>query len=137
MSTPVPTLNASQVGSTVFGMLSGMFGALSNTIITTAVKSTVLIDKTLNVAINGVSAAENVSEAVEKRSKIYGDGIVSNGKLAERETKLKYLLRLKNLENQEKSAPTIQVAAETPDVITVRSAVPKPVKKTASKSKSQ
>lgn len=125
MSTPQP-INASQVGSTIFGMISGMFAALSTTVITTAVKGTTLIDKTLNVAINSVSAAENISEAVEKRSKIYGDGIVSNGELAERETRLKYILRLKNLEAQEKSAP---VTAEPVVAAKVTSAVKPKAKK--------
>jgi hypothetical protein len=124
-------LNASQVGSTIFGMLSGMFAALSNTVITTAVKATVLIDKSLNVAINTVSAAENVTVAVEQRSKIYGDGIVRNGELAERETTLKYKLRLKNLEKQEASNAGTKhepkVDTIKPAQVKVTSAVEKPV----------
>ena len=125
------TLSASQVGSSIFGMLSGMFAALSNTVITTAVKGTVLIDKSLNVAIHGVSAAENISEAVEKRSKSYGEGIIANGELAERERTLKYILRLKNLEKQEETQPetasdNVKGAREAiaPSEVKVSSAVP-------------
>jgi hypothetical protein len=126
-------LNVSEVGSTIFGMISGMFAALSTTVITTAVKATVLIDKCMNVGINSVSALENITDAVEQRSKIYGAGMVSNGELAERETKLKYILRLKNLENQEAKAPATKAdvhidnanAAEAQAaVVKITSAVP-------------
>lgn len=130
MSTTTVPLQASQIGSTIFGMLSGMFAALSNTVITTAVKATVLIDKSMNVGINSVSALENITEAVEKRSKIYGDGMVSNGELAERETRLKYLLRLNNLEKQESQAPSTQADEADAKVpvseVVITSAIPKP-----------
>lgn len=131
MSVTTVPLQASQIGSTIFGMISGMFAALSTTVITTAVKLTVLIDKTMNVGINSVSALENITEAVEQRSKIYGKGMVSNGELAERETKLKYLLRLANLEKQESQAPITGSDAKADkeieaSVVTLTSAVPKP-----------
>jgi hypothetical protein len=131
MSNQAQTISPSEVGASIFGMLSGMFSAISNTVITTAVKGTKLIDKTLNVAINSVSAAENISEAVEKRSKTYGEGIVRNGKLAERETTVKYVLRLRNLEKQEAavdvSSVNVDSAKEEPaevDDDLIRSAVP-------------
>lgn len=94
-------LNANQVNTTIFGMASAMFTSIAAMVVTTAVKSNTLVDKTANTLIHGVSAAENVAEAVERRSKVYGDGIVRNGELAERETTLKYKLRLYNLERQE------------------------------------
>lgn len=102
-----------EIGQSIFGMLSSMFAALSATVITTAVKGTKLIDKTLNVAINSVSAAENITEAVEKRSKIYGEGMVRNGALAERESELKHILRLRNLEKQESSVGSVAPQSET------------------------
>jgi hypothetical protein len=98
MSVPSPH----QVNTSIFGMASAVFTSVCAALVTTAVKGNSLIDKTANTLIHGVSAAENVAEAVERRSKIYGDGIVRNGELAERETTLKYRLRLHNLEKQEK-----------------------------------
>jgi hypothetical protein len=100
MSTQAP-VSPSEVGSTMLGMLSGMVVALANTVIRTAVKSTDLIDKLLNTSINLVSSAETISAAVEKRAVIYGEGMIRNGALAEREIELKHRLRVKNLEKQE------------------------------------
>lgn len=95
------TLNPNQVNTTIFGMASAVFTSACAALVTTAIKGNTLIDKTANTLIHGVSAAENVAEAVERRSKIYGDGIVRNGELSEREITLKYKLRLANLEKQE------------------------------------
>lgn len=95
------SVNPNQVNTSIFGMASAVFTSAAAALVTTAVKGNTLIDKTANTLIHGVSAAENVAEAVERRSKIYGDGIVNNGELAERETALKYKLRLANLERQE------------------------------------
>lgn len=92
-----------QVNTSIFGMASAVFTSLCAALVTTAVKGNTLIDKTANTLIHGVSAAENVADAVEKRSAIYGQGIVNNGELAERETTLKYRLRLANLERQEQA----------------------------------
>jgi hypothetical protein len=85
----------------------------------------------MNVGINTVSALENITDAVEQRSKIYGAGMVSNGELAERETRLKYKLRLKNLENQEDKAPVTKtldkpetVADAVAATVKITSAVP-------------
>lgn len=97
------TINPNQVNTSIFGMASAVFTSLCTALVTLAVKGDILIGKSANTLIFGVSAAENVAEAVEKRSKIYGDGIVRNGDLAERETTLKHKLRLHNLEQQEKA----------------------------------
>ena len=121
------TLNVNQVNTTIMGMTSAMFTSLAATVVTLAVKSNLLVDKSFNVAIHGVSAAENVAEAVEKRSEIYGHGIVANGALAERETTLKHRIRLANLERQESAGPTkpVEPAAVTaPSDVKITSAVP-------------
>lgn len=108
-------LNPSQVATGgVFAMASAVFTSACSMLITTAIKGNTLVDKTANTLIHGVSAAENVAEAVEKRSKIYGDGIVRNGELSERETTLKYRLRLANLERQEEAIRK-GTATYTPD----------------------
>lgn len=96
-------LNPNQIVSGgLFAMASAVVQAACGMLVTTAVRGNQLIDKTASTLINGVSAAENISIAVEQRSKIYGDGIVRNGELSERETTLKYRIRLHNLEKQEK-----------------------------------
>lgn len=95
-------LNENQVNTTIFGMASAMFTSIAAMVVTTAVKSNTLVDKTANTLIHGVSAAENVAEAVEKRSKSYSDGLVRNGEIAEREGTLRYELRLWHLENKER-----------------------------------
>lgn len=94
--------NVNQVNSSIFGMASAMFTSVAAAVVTTAVQSNRFIDKTFSVMVHGVSAADNVASAVERRSQIYGEGIVRNGELAERETTLKYKLRLHNLEEQER-----------------------------------
>lgn len=95
-------LNPNQiVTGGVFAMASAVFQAACGMLVTTAVRGNQLVDKTASTLIHGVSAAENISIAVEERSKIYGDGIVRNGELAERETTLKYRMRLASLEKQE------------------------------------
>jgi len=96
-----PALNPNMVNTSIFGMASAVFTSACAMVVTTAVRGNTLVDKLANTLIHGVAAAENVAEAVERRSKIYGDGIVRNGELAERETTLKYKLRLVNLERNE------------------------------------
>lgn len=108
------TVSPHQVNTSIFGMASAVFTSVCAALVTTAVKGNTLIDKSANTLIHGVSAAENVAEAVERRSKIYGDGIVRNGELAERETTLKYQLRLANLEKQEEAIRN-GTATYTPD----------------------
>ncbi len=108
------TINPNQVNTTIFGMASAVFTSACAALVTTAIKGNALIDKTANTLIYGVSAAENVAEAVEKRSKIYGKGIVDNGELSERETTLKYKIRLHNLEQQE-AAIMAGLAEYTPE----------------------
>lgn len=108
------TIHPAQVNTSIFGMASAVFTATCGTLITVAVKGNTLIDKTANTLIHGVAAAENIAKAVEDRSKIYGEGLVRNGELAERETTLKYQLRLANLERQEEAVRN-GTATYTPD----------------------
>jgi len=96
-----PPVNVNQVNTSILGMTSAVFTSIAATIVTTAVKANVLVDKTFNVAIHGVAAAEHVARAGEERAKIYGEGIVNNGVLSEREITLKHKLRLYALEQQE------------------------------------
>jgi len=98
-----PPVNVNQVNTSIIGMTSAVFTSIAATIVTTAVKANVLVDKTFNVAIHGVAAAEHVARAGEERAKIYGEGIVNNGVLSEREITLKHKLRLYALEQQEKA----------------------------------
>jgi hypothetical protein len=84
-------------------MAAAVFTSTCAMLVTTALRSNTLVDKTMSTLIHGVSAAENVADAVEKRSKIYGDGMVRNGEIAEREILLKSQMRLHNLEAQEKA----------------------------------
>lgn len=102
MATP----NPNQINTSVLGMASAVFTSLCAALVTTAVQGNVLITKTFNVLIYGVAAAEQIAKAAEGRAKIYGEGLVANGELAERETKLKSLLRLHALEAQEEAAQT-------------------------------
>jgi hypothetical protein len=108
-------MNPNQIASGgLFAMASAVVQAACGMLVTTAVRGNQLVDKTASTLIHGVSAAENISIAVEQRSKIYGDGIVRNGELSERETTLRYRLRLANLEKQEKDI-LAGLAAYTPD----------------------
>jgi len=97
-------VNPNQINASVLGMASAVFTSLAAAIVTMAVKSNVLVEKGFNVLIHGVSAAEHIAEAAEGRAEIYGQGLVANGALAERETALKHRLRLAVLEAQEISA---------------------------------
>jgi len=108
------TLNPNQINTSIMGMTSAMFTAVAGTVVTTAVKSNTFIDKTFNVLIHGVAAAEHIADAAERRAKIYGDGIVENGKLAERETTLKHQLRLLALEAQEAQARAVMAKPAKP-----------------------
>jgi len=95
------SINPNQVPTTMFGMASAVFTSTCAMLVTTAVRSNAFIDKSMNVLIHGVAAAENVAAAVEVRSKIYGEGMIENGKLSEREILLKTKMRLANLEKHE------------------------------------
>jgi len=88
----------------IIAAITMVFAALSKTIVTVAVKSDVLIDKTFSTAIHGVGAAEHIAKAVEDRAEIYGTALVSNGSAAEREHALKLKIRLHGLEAQEKAS---------------------------------
>lgn len=111
--------NPNQVNTTIFGMASAVFTSAAAALVTTAVKGNSLIEKSANTLIHGVSAAENVAKAVEKRSEIYGNGIVNNGELAERETTLKYKLRLAALERQERAVMEgLEIVSEPEESLT-------------------
>ena len=99
------TIEVNQVGATMFGMLSNMVISLTTTVITTATKATVFIDKSMNIGINMASAGENITNAIDKRSASYGAGMVRNGELSERASSLQYRIRLMNLEKQEAAGP--------------------------------
>lgn len=94
-------VNPNQVNTSILGMTSAVFTSVAATLVTTAVKSNTFIDKTFNVAIHGVAAAEHIAAAAESRAQIYAQGVVRNGVLQERETELKHILRLRALEAQE------------------------------------
>jgi len=123
------TLNASQItAGSVVGMASAVFTSLCAALVTTAVRSNTLVDKSFNVLIHGVSAAEHIAEAGEGRAQIYGKGIVSNGILAERESELKQKLRLYALEAQEVQAQNATQAVK-PKPTTTRRTGANPKKK--------
>lgn len=109
------TLRPEQVNTSIFGMASAVFTSACAALVTTAVKGNELITHTANTLIHSASAAENVTAAVEKRSKIYGDAIVENGKLAEREGTLKHQMRLYALEAKEKAVREGRIPAEFAD----------------------
>lgn len=126
------TPNVNQVNTSILGMSSAVFTSLCTALVTTAVKSNVLIDKTFNVAIHGVSAAEHIADAGEKRAKIYSDAIVKNGSLAERESEIRARLRLLALERQEAATAEATKAAKPKPAIR-RTAKKAATKKAASK----
>lgn len=97
-------VHANQIGHSVLGSLSAVVQSLASTIVTTAIKSSTLIDKTGNIAINLAGAGEVITEAAEKRAKIYARAVERNGELSEREGTLKLQLRLSALEAQEAAA---------------------------------
>jgi hypothetical protein len=80
--------------------------------ITLANRSNQLVDINGNSLVNLSSAGEKLTAAVDKRAGIYGDAIVENGKLAEREHTLKQKIRLAILEEQEKSQAKPQPKAK-------------------------
>jgi len=83
----------------------GVFSAIIRAIGSTIVKGSAALDTTLDVAIHGVNAANHIASAVERRAEIYGDGMVANGVLAEREITLKHMHRLRALESAERVTP--------------------------------
>ena len=114
-------LNHNQVNTSVIGMFGAMLNAIFSTVVTTAVRSNELVNRTFNVVINGMSACEHISIAIDKRADIYGKGLVEGGVLSERETLLKQKIRLAALEAQELSARTTQPVKAKPG-----EAIPKP-----------
>ena len=98
------TLNPNQVNTSVLGMLSAVITSACTALVTTAIKGNEAIAGLFGIVIHAISAGEHIAEAVEGRAKIYGEHLVKNGALAEREGTLKHVLRLKALEAQEQSA---------------------------------
>ena len=96
----MPALNPNQINTSVLGMASAVFTSLCAALVTTAVQGNLLIQKSFNVMIHGVAAAEHIAKAAEGRAEIYGKGLVKNGALAERETELKQILRNHALETK-------------------------------------
>jgi len=90
-----------QVGFSMFGTISAMITAVAATVVTLAMKSNTFVDKTGNMVIHAVSAAEHITRAGEQRAEIYANAIVKNGVLSEREAELKLILRTRALEAQE------------------------------------
>jgi hypothetical protein len=99
-STAAP-MYPNQVGFSLFGTISAMITALASTVVTVAMQSNVLVQKSSNMLIHAVGAAEHITSAGEQRAKIYADAVVRNGALSEREAELKLLLRTRALEAQE------------------------------------
>ena len=97
------SVNPNQVNTSIFGMASAVFTSACAALVTTAVQGNTLIQKTGNTLIHGVSAAENEAEAVEKRSEIYSEAIVENGRVAEQENAIKLRLRLHHVTQQEEA----------------------------------
>lgn len=95
-------MNPNQVNSTIFGMGSAMFTSLAAAIVTTAVRTNELVDKSFSGLVHIASAGDNIANAVEKRSEIYGDAIIRNGELSEQEQTLKYEMRLHNLKEKQR-----------------------------------
>jgi hypothetical protein len=100
-----------------------MLSAIFSTVVTTAVRSNDLVNRTFNVVINGMSAAEHISIAIDKRSEIYGKGLIEGGILSERETLLKQKMRLSILEAQELAARTHKPVTAKPTKPAVRKKV--------------
>jgi hypothetical protein len=88
---------------TIFSGLSAVLTSTCAMLVTAALQSNKFIDKFFSTMIHGMSAADNIAEAVEKRSKIYGDGVVANGEISEREILMKSRMRLHALERQEQA----------------------------------
>jgi len=93
------------LNTSVLGVISAVIRAMGSTI----VKGTQVIDTSFNVAIHGVNAANHLAVAVEKRAEIYGQGMVRNGALAEREITLKHTQRLRALEQAELVTPPADI----------------------------
>ena len=110
-----------QVNLNPLTVLSMCITALGKMLVTTAVKGDQVVDHAGNALVNLASSADHVTRAVDGRSEIYANAIISNGDLAEREHTLKQKIRLMNLETQEASM----------------SAAKKPQRKTRSKAKPQ
>lgn len=92
-----------QVNLNPLTVASMVITALGKMLVTTAVKGDAIVDHTGNALVNLASSADHVTRAVDGRSEIYANAIISNGDLAEREHTLKQKIRLMNLETQEAS----------------------------------
>lgn len=92
-----------QVNLNPLTVMSMCITALGKMLVTTAVKGDQVVDHAGNALVNLASSADHVTRAVDGRSEIYANAIISNGDLAEREHTLKQKIRLMNLETQEQS----------------------------------
>jgi hypothetical protein len=84
--------------------LAQVLKSLAIMTVTSAAKTTELVEHSSNSLVNGVKAAEHISRAAEQRAKLYADSIISNGEIAVREQQLKSQLRLHVLEVEEAKA---------------------------------
>ena len=90
-----------QVSVNPVAVISAVITALGAMTITAANKSNAVLSNTGDIFVYGTSAAARVTKAVDQRAEIYGNAIVANGELAEREHLVKARMRLANLEQQE------------------------------------
>lgn len=102
------------VSMSVSNVLTAVVAALGHLVVTTAVKSDKLVDKTFDMTINLASAGEQVTGALDKRAGIYSNAIVQSGELAEREHILKQKIRLHALTLQEAEQSAQAEAASKP-----------------------
>ena len=94
---------AQQINLNPLTVISMCVTALGKMLVTTAVKADQVVDHSGNGLVHLASAFEHTTRAVDGRSEIYANAIISNGDLAEREHAVKAKIRLMNLETQEAS----------------------------------
>jgi len=108
MSKPTAREQGVLINMSVLGVISTVIATLGSTII----KASTVLTHSFDVLIHGVNAANHIAYAVEQRAEIYGDGMVSNGALAEREIKLKSAARIRALEEAEALADIVTPPAD-------------------------
>jgi len=124
--------HAEQINGSVLTMISAVISAMAAMIVTTCVQGNRFVGKFFNVAIHGVSAAEHIARAGEERAEIYGQSIVNNGVLAQREMVIRHRKRLVAVENEEYHLPEQDAGLDKPDLHTsvdeTSTPAPQPVK---------
>ena len=90
-----------QVSVNPVAVISAVITALGAMTITAANKSNEVLSNTGDILVYGTSAGARVTKAVDLRAEIYGNAIVANGEIAEREHLVKARMRLASLEDQE------------------------------------